>query len=60
VFSYGIVEIEETRIGFMLWGEIERNSLGLNMWNVLYAKKGSMESRHFLQILKNLLKDVKH
>jgi len=40
-------EIAETRIGFMLWGEIEGSSLGLDMWNILYAKKGGRVSRHF-------------
>jgi hypothetical protein len=47
VLSYGIVEIEETRIGFMLLGEIVWSSLALDMWNALYAKKGGRVSRHF-------------
>ena len=51
MLSYGIVEIEETRIGFMLLGEIEWSSWGLDMRNALYAKKGGRVSRQFLKFL---------
>jgi hypothetical protein len=55
------VEIEGSRIDFVLWGEIEGSRLCLNMWSAVYAKKGRRLSRPFLtNFLKIFLNDVKH
>jgi hypothetical protein len=47
LLSYGIVEIEEAEIGFMLWGEIEGSKLVLGMWDALFATKRRNVSRLF-------------